>query len=111
MVRRSIYPTPLFWNFLGFAIAVLSVGASWSISQAKVYQLELAEYKLAVGGALNKVQKVSNTLEQSAERLPIANGARAEIKQQIEESNAVIEQAVAEVEQEIEELTDEKIEK
>ena len=85
---------------------MLSVGASWSISQAKVYQLELAEYKLAVGGALNKVQKVSDTLEKSAQRLPIASPKREEIKQQIKESNAAIQQAQSEIDVEIEQLTE-----
>ncbi len=95
-----------FWNQLGFAIAVLSIGTSWSISRAKVFELELAQYKLAVGGALLDVQKVSDTLEKSAERLPIAPAKKAAIKQQLSESNAVINQVQAEVNQSTKQLTE-----
>ncbi len=106
MVRTNRNPTPMFWNFAGFAIAVLSIGTSWSISQAKVYQMELAQYKLAVGGALLDVQKVSDTLGKSAERLPINPAKKAEIKQQLSESNAVIEQAQQSVNQDIKQLSE-----
>ncbi len=95
-----------FWNQLGFAIAVLSIGTSWSISRAKVFELELAQYKLAVGGALFDVQKVSDTLEKSAERLAIAPAKKAAIKQQLSESNAVIDQVQAEVSEETKQLTE-----
>ena len=101
MVRTNRNPTPMFWNFFGFAIAVLSIGTSWSISQAKVYQMELAQYKLAVGGALLDVQKVSDTLGKSAERLPIAPHQKAKIKQQLTDSNAVIEQAQQSIDRDV----------
>jgi hypothetical protein len=71
MVNRTNTPTVMFWNCLGIAITIFSLGASWSISQAKIYELQAAQYKLQVGSAISKVQKVSDELEKSAERLPI----------------------------------------
>lgn len=99
MVNRSSTPTVMFWNCLGIAIAIFSLGASWSISQAKIYELEAAQYKLQVGSALERVQKVSDDLEKSAERLPIAKKTKADFEQQINENNAVIEQARDEINQ------------
>lgn len=52
MARLNSAPTPMFWNCVGFAIAVLSIGASWSISRAKILELEMAEYKLKTGSAV-----------------------------------------------------------
>jgi hypothetical protein len=96
-----------FWNQLGFAIAVLSLGCSWSISRAKVYELELADFKLGVGDALLDVQKVSNSLEKSAERLPIPKNQKRKILNSIAESNVVLDQVQGEIEGEVNELTEE----
>jgi hypothetical protein len=99
MVNRTNTPTVMFWNCLGIAIAIFSLGASWSISQAKIYELQAAQYKLQVGNAISKVQKVSDELEKSAERLPITPKNKADFQQQINENNAVIEQAKDEINQ------------
>ena len=48
MINRngSGHPTTLFWNCIGIAIAVISVGMSWSVAQTSAFELELAQYKL-----------------------------------------------------------------
>lgn len=102
--HRSSAPTSMFWNFVGFAIATLSVGMSWSIIQTKVFELEVAQYKLKTGSAINKVQKVSNTLDAAAQTLPIAPKQKKRIRQLTSESRAVIEKAEAQIEQEVKQL-------
>jgi hypothetical protein len=106
MVRVNNSPTGCFWNCVGMAIAVLSVGLSCSLARAKTFELELAQYKLKTGSAILEVQKVSNTLEESADLLPLATAKRQEIKQQLNQTNAALDQASSEIEQ----ITTESIE-
>lgn len=80
-------PTVMFWNFVGLAIAILSVGVSWSLLQASSYKLEAANQKLEVNTAVKKVQKVSDTLEESVESLPIAEPKKQQLKQQLEQAD------------------------
>jgi hypothetical protein len=101
MMRHSNTPTVMFWNCLGIASAIFSLGASWSISQAKIYELEAVQYKLQVGSALDQVQKVSDDLSKSAECLPIAAKTKADLQQRLNENNAVIESAQDEINQTI----------
>ena len=58
MVKRGANLTDLAWSFVGFGLMCFLIGSGWSVSQAKHYQLELAEYKLAVGSALSEVKTV-----------------------------------------------------
>lgn len=104
VTRNPGAPTSMFWNFVGFAIATLSVGMSWSIIQTKVFELEVAQYKLKTGSAIHKVQKVSNTLEQAATTLPLPSKQKKRIKQLTNESTAVIENAQTVIEQEVKQL-------
>jgi hypothetical protein len=105
MVNRNInQPTAIFWNCVGISLVVLSVGMSWAITRTKVFELELAQYKLRTGNALTKVQKVSDTLEQSAKTLPIGSKKKQEIQKQLAESSAVIDEASSEVYDEVKEL-------
>ena len=104
MVRRSMTPTNWFWNQLGFAIATLSVGVSISVSQSRTFELELAEYKIKTNSALARVKEVSDTLEKSAELLPIAEPKRQEIEKDLAESSAVLEEVEEEIDQEYKDL-------
>ncbi len=79
---RSSTPTPCFWNCTGIAIAIVSVGVSWSLIRASNYKLEAANHKVEVSRAVEKVKKVSSTLTESAELLPELQ--KQEIKQQLE---------------------------
>ena len=63
--RRT--PKQWAWNFVGFGLMWFLIGAGWSLAKAKFYQAQLAEHKLVVGKVLSNVEKVSNTLERSAE--------------------------------------------
>jgi hypothetical protein len=99
MVRVNNSPTACFWNCVGCAIAVLSFGLSYSLSQAKTFEMELAQYKLKTGSAILEVQKVSDTLERSVDRLPMQSTKRQEIKQQLDRSSAALDQASTEIEQ------------
>lgn len=107
MVNRNInQPTAIFWNCVGISLVVLSVGMSWAITRTKVFELELAQYKLRTGNALTKVQKVSDTLATSAKTLPIAPKKKQEIQKQLDSASAVIEQASSEVNSEVELLVE-----
>ena len=92
------------WNFIGFGLMWLLIGCAWSVSRAKAYQIELAEYKLQVGSALSEVKKVSDTLERTAESSALAPHEKHQIKQQAEKSAAVIKQVESSIEQEAEKL-------
>lgn len=58
------------WLIVSTGITVFLIGLAWSVSQASNYQLELANYKLAVGGALNDVAQASIALNEAAQSLP-----------------------------------------
>lgn len=92
MVRRPYLISGYFWNFVGFGLMWLLIGSGYSVARAKVYQLELAQYKLEVGTSLNKVQQASDTLTAATKTLPLPQGKKQKIITQLEESNAVIEQ-------------------
>ena len=96
---RSSTPTPCFWNCTGIAIAIVSVGVSWSLIRASNYKLEAANHKLEVSTAVSKVKKVSDTLTQSAELLPEAK--KVQIKQQLKAAEAELVETTQEI------LTDE----
>lgn len=104
MVRQRISLTELAWAFVAFGIMSLLIGCGWSVSQAKVYQLELAEYKLAVGQVLSGVRKVSDTLERGAQTAPIAPAQKREIQQLTQDAAAVLEQVESDIELETEKL-------
>lgn len=99
MVRVNNSPTGCFWNCVGVAIAVLSFGLSYSLARAKTFELELAQYKLKTGSAILEVQKASDTLERSVDRLPLTTAKRSEIKQQLDQTSAALDQASTEIEQ------------
>ncbi len=84
--------------FLSFGAMWLMIDSGKSISQAKHYQMELAEYKLTVGSALSEVQKVSDTLEKSVDSSAIAPQEKEEIKKLTQESSAVLEKIEGETE-------------
>ena len=104
MVRQAYLVSYWFWNFVGFGLMWLLIGSGYSVARAKVYQLELAQYKLEVGTSLNKVQQVSNTLGEATKILPLPQGKKQKIFMQLEESNAVIEQTEQKVERDIKDL-------
>ncbi|MEM6613288.1 MAG: hypothetical protein AAF652_13730 [Cyanobacteria bacterium P01_C01_bin.72] len=104
MVKKSMIASEWFWNQLGFAIAVFSVGTSWSISRAKVYQIELAEYKLQVGTVLHEVKKVSDTLEQVSQSAAIAPLEKRKIQAATQKSDRLLEAVEKDIEEQTEKL-------
>ena len=93
------------WNFIGFGLMWFLIGSGWSVSRAKAYQIELAEYKLQVGSALSEVEKLSNDLEHTAsESIAIAPREKYQIQKQAEKSAAVLELVKSSIEQETEKL-------
>jgi hypothetical protein len=94
-INNNGSPSVLFWNCAGLAILVLSVGASWSLSQAKAFELELAQYKLTTGGAIADVQAVSDQIRQTTKILPKQKAEQ--IKQQLDKSNAVLDEVQQEI--------------
>lgn len=105
MNYRKMQPTNWFWNWLGIGLCAFLCGSGWSISRAKYYRIQLAQYKLAVGSALSKVEKVSDTLERSAQTSAIAPQEKRKIRELTQHSEAVIEQVESEIEAETSKLT------
>ncbi len=105
MIKKlSIYPPALAWNFVSFGLMIFLCCSGWSVARAKVYQLQVAEYKLAVGSALSEVKKVSDTLEKSAETSAIALKEKRKISKLTQQSNATIEQVEQSIDQDIAEI-------
>ena len=104
MVKRTFVPTAMAWNFVSFGLMIFLSCSGISVVRAKGYQLELAEYKLGVGHVLSDVKKVSDTLEKSAETLPIAIEEKEKLQKTLQQSEAVIEQAKDELESEVDKL-------
>ena len=99
MVIRNASPTNYFWNCLGSALFVASIGLSISVARTETLQLELARYKLKTGSALTKVKKASEQLEQRTESLPIGIHEKQEIKQKIRDADRVLVEAENQIEQ------------
>ena len=96
--------------FLSWGAMWLMVTSGNSISDAKQYELSIAEYKLSVGSALNQVQKqVSNTLEKTAATPTIAPDQKREIEELTQKTNAVLEKAAEDIEGKSEKLLDEEV--
>jgi hypothetical protein len=93
MVRQKYEIPSLAWIFTSFGFMCFLIGSGWSISRAKVYELELAQYKLAVGTALSHVEKVSTTLDDAAQKAAIAPAQKEKIARLTDQSEAAIEQA------------------
>ena len=90
---------------------ILSVGASvfmgfsgHSLSKAKTYQVQLAEYKLQVGTVLTSVEKVSDTLEQTAKTSAIAPADKKKIQQLTQKSDRLLEAVEKDIEEQTEKL-------
>jgi len=111
MVVKYNSPTPTFWNCIGIAIAILSVGASWNISRTKVLEIELAHYKLKTGSAISKVQRVSQTLEQVSEKNQLNKTSRKMIDEELQQSNKILEKAQADIDSSTGELIEEEYKK
>lgn len=94
--------------FLSFGAMWLMITSGNSLSTAKQYQLQIAEYKLSVGSALSEVKKVSDTLEQTAKNSPIALEQIRQIEELTIESDAVLEELEAEIEEETDKLLETK---
>lgn len=104
MVNKNA-PTAYFWNCLGSALFVGSIGVAISVARTETLSLELARYKLKTGSALDTVQQVSDTLEATTKQLPIAAKEKRKIQRQLDESNAVIDRAEAEIERGVTQLS------
>ena len=105
MVKQQSFLMPPFaWYFTSFGFMVFLSCTGISVVRTRQYELRIAEYQLAVGSALSEVKKVSSTLGQSADTLPIAPQQRWKIEQRLEESNAVIDKTEDEIEQRVDEL-------
>lgn len=107
MVNRST-PTSFFWNCLGCCLVLASLGVSISVARTEALELEVARYKLKTGSALNKVQKASDKLEETALTLPIDNGTKQAIQKKIEQADRAIIEAENEIEQKVLKLNTEE---
>ena len=86
MVNRNVSPTAYFWNCLGSALFVGSIGVAISVARTEALELELARYKLKTGAALSKVQKATETV-------PLAEQTKQQIDRAIDEAEEEVETA------------------
>ena len=103
---RHETPTGFFWNCLGSALFVSSIGIAISVARTETLQLEVARYKLKTGTALNKVQQASEKLEESTEALPIDSQSKQEIRQKIRDADRALIEAENQIQQEVEILNE-----
>ena len=87
--RYGNIPTAYFWNCLGTALFVISVGVAISVARTEALNLEVARYKLQTGVAIDKVRQASDTLATEAKKLPPKQ--KQQVKAKIAESNKVLE--------------------
>ncbi|MEY2832269.1 MAG: hypothetical protein RLZZ574_1527 [Cyanobacteriota bacterium] len=104
MVRQKYEIPNLAWIFTSFGFMCFLIGSGWSISQAKIYELELAQYKLAVGSVLVDVATVTNTLDDAANTSAISPAQKQKIERLTNKSEAVIEQARTDIDEETNKL-------
>ncbi|NJO99183.1 MAG: hypothetical protein HC775_16755 [Hyellaceae cyanobacterium CSU_1_1] len=91
VVRQQSNVPALAWIFTSFGFMVFLVCSGISLTKAKAYQLELAQYKLAVGSALNEVVQVNSTLVETAKSAPLPPAKKQQIVNLTEKSNQAIE--------------------
>lgn len=99
-----------FWNFVGFGLMWFLIGSGWSVARAKVYQLEVAEYKLQVGLALSEVRKASDTLQSVSATSPIAPKEKRKIRAATQKSDRILDAVEKDIEEETEKLINKEIE-
>lgn len=105
MVKDKRYPPALCWNFVGFGFMCFSIGCGISVARATSYQLELMQYKMAVGKALSNVGQVSDTLEFNAETSTIAPQEKRKIKQLTQKSDRILDRVEQDIEKETNKIT------
>jgi len=110
MVELLNKPGVWFWNFVGFGLMCFGVGCGVSVARATSYQLELMQYKMAVGSALSSVGQVSDTLEFNAETSPIAPTEKRRIKQLTQKSDRTLQAIEQDIESETKKLIKPEIE-
>lgn len=110
MVRQPSQIPSLAWIFTSFGFMCFLIGSGWSISRAKVYELELAQYKLAVGSVLVDVATVSDTLDNAARSATIAPAEKQKIERLTDKTNTVINQARTDIDEETSKLIDFEVE-
>ncbi len=100
---RSSFPA-FAWNSLSIGISTFLCCSGISIVRAHNYQIEHKQFKLEVGAAISQVQRVSDTLERTAQTSAIAPKQKREIQQLTQKSSAVLEQVESDIELETEKL-------
>lgn len=110
MARITNTPTPCFWNFVGASIFIGTLAVGYTIIRGNVVEMELAQYKLKTGSALNRVRRVVSNLEVETQTIPIAKTKKRAIADELSESNLILEQAQQEIEQETSKFVNSEIE-
>lgn len=104
-VKRVIYIHPLALFCLCFGAGSFLFCAGLSLLRATNYQVEIAQYKLAVNSALHKAQEEINQIDRTVETAPLATKQKQKIKQSTQKSNAVIEEIQKDIKSENEQLS------
>jgi len=97
MINKLVGPTPLFWNCVGVAIVILSTGMTYQFTQAESFELQIAEYRLRNGQAIDRALDANKQTKQTVEQLPIAKAKKQELLEPLIESEAVLEQTEDEI--------------
>ena len=95
-------------SILNFSLGtlILCCGATYSMVRSQNVKVQIAGNQIEVTNAIAQVEKLSETLEESAKRLPISEPEKNRIKQELIEIDRAITTTEREVNQNLEELID-----
>jgi hypothetical protein len=98
MVRRKISISSLNSTFVCLGFGIFLGCAGISLLRATSYQLQIAEYKLAVNTALHEVREEIDRIDRTVETAPIATEQKQKIQESTQKSDAVLEEVQKDIE-------------
>ena len=105
MKRQSFFIPPAAWIITSIGFSIFLGCSGISLLRARNYELQLAEYKLAVGSVLSEAQQELTNVDRQLENVPIAPEQKRELEELTRKTDAVLEQFQADIEEESEKLS------
>lgn len=107
MKRYRSTPTPWFWNCLGIALVVISIGIAWSFIQSVGYKVGTANHYLEVNRKLEEAKRVNSDIANDVKRSPIDTPTKLRTLRKLKKSQDLLEETSTEINQNQQELLDE----
>ena len=105
MKRQSFFIPPSAWIITSIGFSIFLGCSGISLVRTSNYQLEIAQYKLAVGSALNEVQREIVDIDRTVSTAPIATEQKQKIKELTQKTDAVLEGIQKDIEDSSEKLS------